>query len=363
MLGLYVHIPWCVRKCPYCDFNSHELRGANQEQEYTDALLVDLERESSEVTQSIGTVFFGGGTPSLFQPESFARILTHQSLQGIEEATLEANPGAVEHGRFEEYRASGITRLSLGIQSFNPVHLKSLGRIHSTTETRIALEAALNAGFESVNADLMYGLPGQSIDEALDDLRKLIELEPNHISWYQLTIEPNTVFGKHPPKLPSHDVRADMSELGIELLERHGYERYEVSAFARDRAHCRHNLNYWRFGDYIGIGAGAHGKITGDSEIWRTRKKRQPNSYLSDSHAIKEKVDQSELPVEFMLNVLRLRDGVDSKLFEQTTYLDLSRIDSTCRRLKAAGLMRTDRIGLTDFGYQRLDEVVAEFIE
>ena len=363
MIGLYVHIPWCVRKCPYCDFNSHELRGSSQEHEYTDALLVDLNRELLGVNDPIRTVFFGGGTPSLFQPASFARILAHPRLQEVDEVTMEANPGAVEHERFEEYHESGITRLSLGVQSFNPKHLKSLGRIHSARESQSALESALRAGFTSVNADLMYGLPDQSIEEAMNDLHLLIELEPNHISWYQLTIEPNTVFGKHPPLLPSDEKRADMSDLGIEILQAHSYERYEVSAFARNGFRCLHNLNYWRFGDYIGIGAGAHGKITQYGEIWRTRKKKQPNAYLEDSHAIKKKVNESELPVEFMLNTLRLREGVDKEVFEQTTRLPLVRVAEKWKRLEELGLMQSDRIALTDYGYQRLDEIVASFID
>ena len=362
MPSLYVHIPWCIRKCPYCDFNSHELHGESQEPIYTDTLLADLERELDDENEPIRTVFFGGGTPSLFHPNSFAKILAHTSVSNVVEVTMEANPGAVEHDRFEEYKNIGINRLSLGIQSFNPQFLKVLGRIHSASEARLALQLALKAGFASVNADLMFGLPGQSFSEALEDLQQLIAFEPNHISWYQLTIEPNTVFGKHPPQLPTDDQRADMSQAGIEILSQHGYVQYEVSAFARDGAKCLHNLNYWRFGDYIGIGAGAHGKFTKSGEVWRTKKKKQPNSYLQDSHAIKEKVDQSELPVEFMLNALRLREGVENEQFEASTNLPFALIEKKCQELAVQGLMRPDRIGLTDYGYQRLDDVVARFL-
>lgn len=362
MPSLYVHIPWCIRKCPYCDFNSHELHGQSQETVYTDTLLVDLERELDDVDESFCSVFFGGGTPSLFHPKSFAKILSRTRVSNAVEVTMEANPGAVEHDQFEEYRDAGINRLSLGIQSFNPNFLKALGRIHSDSDARLALQLALKAGFSSVNADLMYGLPGQSIDEALADLNELIALEPNHISWYQLTIEPNTVFGKHPPQLPPDDHRADMSEAGVDILAEHGYTQYEVSAFARDGAKCLHNLNYWQFGDYVGIGAGAHGKVTKHGEVWRTKKKKQPNSYLRDSRAIREKVDRSELPVEFMLNALRLREGVEKEQFELSTNLPFALIERKCQELAILGLMRPDRIGLTDYGYQRLDDVVGQFM-
>ncbi|MXW07046.1 MAG: radical SAM family heme chaperone HemW [Gammaproteobacteria bacterium] len=362
MSGLYIHIPWCVKKCPYCDFNSHEKDSRFDENRYVARLIEDFEEEVQRCAQPISTVYFGGGTPSLFAPQSFAEILARPELTDVTEVTMEANPGAVEHHDFAEYRAAGINRLSLGIQSFNDNQLPLLGRIHDANEARAACIRALEAGFSSVNLDLMYGLPEQSIDDSLQDLQTAIALQPQHISWYELTLEPNTVFGKHPPKIPPLEVRIEMSTQGIEMLGESGYQRYEVSAYARDHQMCAHNYNYWTFGNYIGIGAGAHGKILRDERFLRTRKPKMPNSYLNGVVGTETVIDCGELPVEFMMNVLRLTEGVPDASFTDQTRLPLSRIEPQLRRLRSWGLMELNRIQLTPLGYSQLDSVVAQFL-
>lgn len=362
MNGLYVHIPWCVKKCPYCDFNSHEKDSSFDENGYVARLLEDLEEECKRFHGPLSTVYFGGGTPSLFSPESFAKILERPELSQVAEITLEVNPGTVEHQELTTYRAAGINRVSLGIQSFNDRHLPLLGRIHNAQEARNASVRALSAGFASVNLDLMYGLPEQSIDDALADLSAAIALQPQHISWYELTIEPNTIFGKYPPKLPPLDDRIDISNKGIEILAQSGYHRYEVSAYARDRQFCAHNYNYWTFGDYVGIGAGAHGKVRTKNQLLRTKKPTMPTSYLNGVRGVESPIKQDQLSAEFMMNVLRLTEGVSEQVFTDRTSLPLPKIHPTLERLRSWGLMETDRIQLTPRGYSQLDNVVAQFI-
>lgn len=364
-IGLYVHIPWCIRKCPYCDFNSHELRDKIPEKDYTDRLLEDLETALTQTNATVRTVYFGGGTPSLFSPHSFERLLRHPSLNGVREATMEANPGTLEHKNLQGYREAGITRLSLGIQSLNDSSLQKLGRIHSSQNAREAIEEASSAGFDSVNLDMMFGLPDQTTDEALDDLRALLAFEPEHVSWYELTYEPNTVFGKFPPERASDDARADMRDEGLALIQSHGYSQYEVSAFAirADEFACQHNVNYWRFGDYLGIGAGAHGKVTrADGSITRTRTSRQPANYMKESRAISVCIEQVDLPVEFMMNVLRLNAGVADELFETITGLPLSTISQPLTRCREEGLICEHKLALTVTGRPFLNAVVERFL-
>ena len=362
MSGLYIHIPWCVKKCPYCDFNSHEIRGAIDEAAYVDKLLADLEIEHAFSEIELDTVYFGGGTPSLFHPKSFARILDQPLLQNVVEVTMEANPGTLEHRNFKDYRTAGINRVSIGVQSFDDRHLNTLGRIHSAAEAQSAIENALKAGFDDVNIDLMFRLPGQSADQAMLDLLTAIRMNPTHISWYELTIEPNTVFGKRPPVLPAHDLSCEMSERGISLLDEHGFERYEVSAFGRDGSRCRHNVNYWRFGDYIGIGAGAHGKVKRDNKVVRSAMVKAPKSYLRGVPLRRSFVDQEDLPVEFMMNALRLVDGVNFGNYAQATGDDACAIEATVDKWRRKGMFVADRIQLTALGYRFLDEIVADFL-
>ena len=362
-VGLYVHFPWCVRKCPYCDFNSHPLKEPLRETEYRDALLDDFEREVERFgDRRITTVYFGGGTPSLFSPETFRILL--EGLGDAREVTLEANPGTVERGHFADYRRAGITRVSLGAQTFDPARLNLLGRIHGSDDIGNAAREAKAAGFDSLNLDLMYALPGQSVAEALDDLVEAIRLEPDHISWYQLTVEPKTEFARRPPVgLPDVDRACEIEEAGIELLERHGYRRYEVSAFARDGHVCAHNVNYWRFGDYMGVGAGAHGKFTnGYGEVVRIAKASQPRLYLNRGDGETTAVRPDELPGEFMMNALRLVDGVEHDLFEARTGLGFDVIDQTVAELGDWGLMSAGRLALTARGCRQLNGVVARFL-
>ncbi|MCY4014458.1 MAG: radical SAM family heme chaperone HemW [Gammaproteobacteria bacterium] len=363
-LGLYVHFPWCVRKCPYCDFNSHPLSGELRDDDYLAVLLDDLDGECQRFDgRPVRTVYFGGGTPSLFPPAAF-RALTRRVPEAVE-VTLEANPGTVEHGDFRGYRRAGVTRISLGAQSFDAAQLKRLGRIHSAAETRRAAAAVESAGFASFNIDLMYGLPGQTVAQAIADLAHAVRLEPPHISWYQLTIEPKTAFAQRPPAgLPDDDEASEIEEAGVDFLARHGYVRYEVSAFARDGHQCAHNLNYWTFGDYIGIGAGGHGKLTTpDGVIVRTAKAHQPRLYMRGAPTTANPVHPHELPGEFMMNALRLADGVDRGSFGTRTGLPDATIAGTIAELVDWGLMRADRLALTAFGYRHLDAVVARFLK
>jgi oxygen-independent coproporphyrinogen-3 oxidase len=374
-LSLYVHIPWCVRKCPYCDFNSHEAERRLEESAYITALLADFEQELERVAhREIQSIFFGGGTPSLFSAHAIADIINGVAdrlpVAADTEITLEANPGAVEHDEFADYRAAGINRLSLGIQSFDGDKLNQLGRIHDREQAIKAIESAQGAGFENINLDLMFGLPGQSASAAVADVTLACDLEPAHISHYQLTIEPNTLFHKYPPKLPEQDSCWDMQQRCHEILGRHGYLQYEVSAFARAKRQCRHNLNYWTFGDYIGIGAGAHGKSTqvDRRSIRRHRKHRQPAAYIDraiqgDACSGRRELDPSEIVFEFLLNALRLRDGFSFDLFERHTGIDRARLIDACGAVdpdlllvSATGIRTSAR------GYDFLNDVLEKFL-
>ena len=349
-LALYIHFPWCVQKCPYCDFNSHEARENLPEAAYLDALIRDLESALPLIWgRPIVSIFMGGGTPSLISPEGMDHLLMDirarlKILPGAE-ITLEANPGTLEAGRFAAYRATGINRLSIGIQSFNDHHLKALGRIHGSTEARAAAELAARH-FESFNLDLMYGLPGQTLDEALADLDTALSFAPPHLSCYQLTLEPNTRFAAFPPELPEADLCADMQDAIETRLAAHGYAHYETSAFAQPGKRCQHNLNYWEFGDYLGIGAGAHSKITQHDRVLRQMRWKHPEAYLKQV-ALGEVAQESreipgeELPGEFMMNTLRLVDGFDPALFTARTAQQLARIQPVLTRAVQDGLLET----------------------
>lgn len=375
-LSLYIHFPWCVRKCPYCDFNSHEAPDTIQENAYISALMEDLQQELPDVWgRPVQSIFIGGGTPSLMSPEGLERLLSNlRSLLPLHpavEITLEANPGTVEQQRFTEYRAAGINRLSIGIQSFDNEKLKLLGRIHSRSEAQRAAEAAHGAGFDNFNLDLMFGLPGQSEAQAMADLEQAIALAPPHISWYQLTIEPNTAFWHQPPVVPEDDILWAMQQRGQETLASAGYVQYEVSAYAREDSHCRHNLNYWQFGDYLGIGPGAHGKIThaGAGRVERRWKQRHPQKYLETAHgkdviAGHSELGRNDLALEFMMNALRLTEGFDSHLFQERTGLPLSVLTGPLERAVELGMIEWQTLGIvpTERGRNYLNELLQLFM-
>jgi putative oxygen-independent coproporphyrinogen III oxidase len=388
-LSLYVHFPWCVRKCPYCDFNSYTLHGELDERRYVEALERDLEAQAQDVRgREVVSIFFGGGTPSLFSPEAIGRVVAaarrHLALAPDAEVTLEANPGAIEHGRFGEYRAAGLNRVSLGAQSFDSERLKVLGRIHSPQETRRAAEELHAAGLTNFNLDLMYALPGQDVRGAIEDVEQALALAPAHLSHYQLTIEAGTVFAGQPPPLPDDDVAEEMlTECGARLAAG-GFERYEVSAYARAARQCRHNLNYWSFGDYLGVGAGAHGKVTFPSadparkadpgapgpvpggSIVRTLQLREPRRYLANTPALvtRNPVPAHELPFEFMLNALRLVGGFEQALFTQRTGLEWSVIEAQARTLVGRNLLEKveTRWRPTPQGLTFLNELLLSFV-
>jgi len=370
-LSLYVHFPWCVRKCPYCDFNSYTLQGELQEGRYVEALEKDLEAQALEVRgRELISIFFGGGTPSLFSPDAIGRVMQtvrrHFAVAEDLEVTMEANPGAIEHGRFGEYRSAGITRVSLGAQSFDERRLEILGRIHSPDETRRAATELHSAGLDNFNLDLMYALPGQDVSAAVRDMEEALKLEPAHVSHYQLTIEHGTVFAAQPPSLPEDDTAADMLAACTERLSAAGYAHYEVSAYARPDRRCRHNLNYWTFGDYLGVGAGAHGKLTTSTAIFRTQQLREPRRYLA---AVPEGVTRTavvaeQLPFEFMLNALRLVEGFEVAHFPARTGLDWGAIAAPVARLVARGLLvrRETTLKPTPKGLQFLNDVLLSFV-
>ncbi|WP_435946218.1 radical SAM family heme chaperone HemW [Dryocola sp. BD586] len=330
-LSLYIHIPWCVQKCPYCDFNSHALKGDVPHDEYVSHLLRDLDSDAPMAQgREIKTIFIGGGTPSLLSSEAMQNLLdgvrARLPLAADAEITMEANPGTVEADRFVGYQRAGVNRISIGVQSFSEPKLKRLGRIHDADEAKRAANLAGGLGLRSFNLDLMHGLPDQSLEEALDDLRQAIALNPPHLSWYQLTIEPNTLFGSRPPKLPDDDALWDIFEQGDKLLSAAGYRQYETSAYAKPGFQCQHNLNYWRFGDYLGIGCGAHGKITfGDGRILRTAKTRHPRGYMEGKYLDrKHEVEQADKPFEFFMNRFRLLEAAPRSEFTLYTGLDES---------------------------------------
>ena len=368
-LALYVHIPWCVRKCPYCDFNSHERAGGLPEKAYVEKLLLDLESHLPSVWgRRLTSVFIGGGTPSLFSPESIDALLSgvraRLPLEPDAEITLEMNPGAVETGRAGGFRQAGVNRISIGVQSFDDAMLKALGRIHGAPEARRAIEAAL-AAFDNVNIDLMYGLPGQSEAMARADITEASRAGVPHVSAYQLTIEPNTVFWSKPPPLPGHDESADM-QLAVEaILGDMGFEHYETSAFAKPGKRCRHNLNYWEFGDYLGIGAGAHGKISFPDRITRHERAKQPALYLQNDFSVEHRViPVAELPFEFMLNALRLVEGFPPGLFTERTGLPFTAIQSSLEKSEKEGLLERDlnTVRPTERGQRFLNELLALFL-
>jgi oxygen-independent coproporphyrinogen-3 oxidase len=369
-LALYVHIPWCVRKCPYCDFNSHERSGALPEREYVAKLLTDLEALLPSVWgRRLISIFIGGGTPSLFSPaaidELLAGVRARIVVEPEAEITLEANPGTVEAGRFRGFREAGVNRISLGVQSFDDAMLVALGRIHSAAEARRGVEAA-RASFDNVNIDLMYGLPGQTLDMARADIDAALACGVPHISAYQLTIEPNTVFYRRPPALPEHDLCADMQLAVEEALGGAGYEHYETSAFARPGRRCRHNVNYWEFGDYLGIGAGAHGKVSFPDRVTRHERIKQPRDYLAASSTIAREsiVAPAELPFEFMLNALRLVQGFPLTLFSERSGLPLTAIARELELAEKKGLLQRDwqRVVPTERGRLFLNELMALFV-
>jgi putative oxygen-independent coproporphyrinogen III oxidase len=372
-LSLYIHIPWCVKKCPYCDFNSHAAGPTLPEQEYVDALLADLDEDLPQVHgRQLTSIFFGGGTPSLFSAQALGRLLAgveqRVSFAADIEITLEANPGTFEQAKFAAYRALGINRLSIGVQSFQADKLKALGRIHDGDEAIRAADMARAAGFDNFNLDLMHGLPDQSIDDALGDLRIAIAQQPTHLSWYQLTLEPNTVFWNQPPSLPEDDILWDIQEAGQALLAEHGYAQYEVSAYAQPGKAARHNLNYWSFGDFLGIGAGAHAKLSSpDGTIKRSWKNRLPKDYLDPSKrfsAGERVLGPDELPFEFLMNVLRLTDGSASELFTQRTGLPLSQLAAARAEAEQRGLLHCDptRLAATREGQLFLNDLLQHFL-
>ena len=361
--GLYVHFPWCVKKCPYCDFNSHPLTGDLDESRYIEALTDDFATNARD--QRFSTAFLGGGTPSLFSAAAIRTFLdwVRPRLAEDAEITMEANPGAVEHEAFRAYRQAGVNRLSIGAQSFSAAMLARLGRIHGPDETERAVAEARTGGFGNINLDVMYGLPEQSPDDALADLERAIALEPDHLSWYQLTIEPRTEFARHPPPTPDEGAIAAMEEAGRALLASAGYRRYEISAYAQPGAECRHNLGYWTFGDYQGIGAGAAGKRRRGGETVRTSKPRQPRLYLQNPAAMCEsKVPERELPGEFMMNALRLVAGVERQAFTDRCGLPWSVVAPVWAHTTALGLTAPNRIRATAFGLRHLDRLVQFFL-
>jgi putative oxygen-independent coproporphyrinogen III oxidase len=367
-LALYVHIPWCVRKCPYCDFNSHERPGALPENEYVARLMLDLEALLPSVWgRRIVSVFIGGGTPSLFSPEAIDQLLSgvraRLPLEPGAEITLEANPGTVEAARFRGFREAGVNRISIGVQSFDARMLAALGRIHGPEEARRAIEAALES-FDKVNIDLMYGLPGQSFAMARADIEEAAASGARHVSAYQLTIEPNTAFWSRPPKLPPHDECADMQVMIEDLLGEKGYEHYETSAFAKPGQRCQHNLNYWEFGDYLGIGAGAHGKVSFPERVTRHEQAKQPAEYLKGVPRKESTVAARELPFEFMLNALRLVEGFETVLFSERTGLPLSAIGAQLEQASARGLIERNprRVRPSARGQRFLNELVGLFL-
>lgn len=385
-LALYIHIPWCIRKCPYCDFNSHQSLEQIPEMEYVKALQLDLQQDQQLAQgRKLTSIFFGGGTPSIFSASAIANILQDaENIIGFEkniEITLEANPGTFEQEKFSGFRKAGVNRLSIGIQSFQDRQLHLLGRVHNANEALRAIDVARKAGFDNVNLDLMHGLPEQSLEAAVADLQQAIDLSPEHISWYQLTIEQNTAFYSSPPVLPDEEILVDIQDAGLKVLTTSGYLQYEVSAYARNNKQARHNLNYWQFGDYLGIGAGAHGKVSDQDKIFRLWKTRLPKHYLEATTSAKistnlqghqnlfgggsDLLTSESLPLEFMMNALRLNQGVPLEMFAQRTGLPFSHIEKTWKYMQEKKLVETSDgyIRTTPLGHQYLNRVLQTFIE
>jgi putative oxygen-independent coproporphyrinogen III oxidase len=386
-LALYIHVPWCIRKCPYCDFNSHQANDDIPEVEYVKALCFDLEQDQSLAQgRKLTSIFFGGGTPSMLSAQAIGQILQDvENIIGFEpdiEITLEANPGTFEQEKFSGFRAAGVNRLSIGIQSFNDQQLKLLGRVHGRDEALRAVGVARKAGFDNINLDLMHGLPEQSIAAAKADLQQAIDLAPEHLSWYQLTIEQNTAFYSAPPVLPEEEILVDIQDAGIELLATADYEQYEISAYARDKKHARHNINYWEFGDYLGIGAGAHGKVSlpDENKILRLWKTRLPKHYLDAAASQKISTNlgghqnvfgggsdlllPEAMPLEFMMNALRLSDGVPKSYFSERTGVDWSVLEPCWNSLIQQGLVELyeGNARPTALGRRFLNRVLQAFI-
>jgi putative oxygen-independent coproporphyrinogen III oxidase len=372
-LSLYVHLPWCLKKCPYCDFNSHEARAELPEGDYVDTLIADLEFALPSIWgRRVGTIFFGGGTPSLFSAEAIDRLLAavraRVPVQPDAEVTLEANPGTFERAKFTGFRDAGINRLSLGVQSFHSAHLSTLGRVHDADEARDAAAAALEI-FGNVNLDLMFALPRQTLDEARADVEAAIAFSPPHLSFYHLTLEPNTLFARHPPPLPEEDTAADMGDMIEAALAGAGYAHYETSAFARPGSECRHNLNYWRFGDYLGIGAGAHSKLSFPDRVVRQVRVKHPRDYLDRARrgspiAEEHEVTRKDIGFEFMLNALRLTEGVPATLFAERTGFPPAIVDRQLAEAESRGLLVRDRerIRPTPMGCRFLNDLQALFL-
>lgn len=370
-LSLYIHVPWCVKKCPYCDFNSHALTGDIPEGRYQQAIMEDLANDLALVQgRSIQTVFIGGGTPSLMSPGFYENLL-HQLRKHLRfaddvEITLEVNPGTVEQHRFHGFRTAGINRLSIGIQSFNAQHLKALGRIHDDKAAHKAVEAARNAGFDNINLDLMHGLPSQTPEQAIADLAAALAWEPPHLSWYQLTLEPNTEFYSRPPQLPDEDRLWEIYCEGSNYLRQHGFTDYEVSAWSRPGMASRHNLNYWMFGDYLALGAGAHGKVTlHNGEIRRFWKTRQPEPYLNrigSRTAGSQVIERDERPLEFLMNALRLTSGVPENMFTERTGLPLSTVAVKVETLRNEKMLKPGRLQTTELGQRYLNSLLERFL-
>lgn len=373
-LSLYIHIPWCIKKCPYCDFNSHAATDGLPENAYIDQLMLDLQTQLSFVQhRAIQSIFIGGGTPSLFSAKSYTKLFTHLKqfliIPDDCEITLEANPGTIEKDYFKNYFDAGINRVSIGAQSFQDEKLQSLGRIHQSDQAQYAVKEAVDAGFKKINIDLMFGLPNQSVADALFDLHTAIALSPTHLSWYQLTLEPNTYFHHFPPVLPDDDARFDMQQAGQALLRKHNFLQYEISAYSKNDP-CQHNLNYWLFGDYLGIGAGAHAKLTDltTHEIIRRNSVKHPKQYLSahkNNMALTKKISAAELPLEFMMNALRLFQPISIALFEARTGLTFSVIEKEIQTAVAQDciVLEKNNFYVTQRGRLFLNELLEIFLQ
>jgi oxygen-independent coproporphyrinogen-3 oxidase len=375
-LSLYIHVPWCVRKCPYCDFNSHAIKDELPQEQYLEALLRDLEQDLPRVWgRRVQGVFIGGGTPSVLSPEFFDRLFS--ALRALlmfspnAEITMEANPGTTDYAKFRGFREAGINRLSMGVQSFNDQHLRALGRIHSSAEVVGAFDAARKAGFTNINLDVMFGLPGQTVAQGLSDIEQALQLQPEHLSYYQLTIEPNTLFHAQPPALPDDDYSWEIQHEAQQRLADDGFAQYEISAYARPGRQCSHNRNYWEFGDYLGIGAGAHGKLTdvNQQKVTRSIKEKHPREYLNKASKegviISEQVlSRNDLAIEFMMNALRLSDGFPVALFRERTGLPITVVEEPLRRAEQQEMIlwTLDSIKPTEQGRLFLNDLLAMFL-